>query len=64
MKELLVAVLIIAIIAAIVFLPFALIWSLNTLFNLSIAYGFKQWAAACFISFLIGSRSVDIRKND
>jgi hypothetical protein len=64
MKELLVAILIIVIIAAIVFLPFALIWSLNTLFNLSIAYEFKQWAAACFISFLIGSRSVNVHKND
>lgn len=64
MKELLVALLIIVIIAAIVFLPLAFIWSLNTLFNLSIAYGFKQWVAACFISFLIGSRSVNVSKND
>jgi hypothetical protein len=26
--------------------PFALIWALNTLFNLSIAYGFFEWLAA------------------
>lgn len=64
MKELLVAVIILIIIAFVVFLPFAFIWSLNTLFNLSIAYGFKQWAASLFVTMLIGSRSVNVSKND
>ena len=50
MKELIVALLITVIIAAFVFTPFALIWSLNVLFpGLNIAYSFKTWAAALFL---------------
>jgi len=37
--------LIIFIVVLVVFGPFATIWSLNTLFNLSIAYTLSTWAA-------------------
>lgn len=29
--------------------PFAIIWSLNTLFGFTIAYGFFEWLAAFFL---------------
>jgi len=36
-----------------IFIPFIFIWSINTLFNLGIAYGFWEWLAAfCLSSFL------------
>lgn len=41
----------------IIFWPLALIWSLNTLFPLGIAYTFKTWTAALLISILFGSKS-------
>jgi hypothetical protein len=33
-------------IAVIIGFPFAVIWALNTLFGLTIAYGFFEWLAA------------------
>jgi hypothetical protein len=41
---------------AIVFGPFLLVWSINTLFGLAIAYTLKAWAAAAVIGSLIGAR--------
>ena len=38
--------LILVAVIAIVFGPLALIWALNTLFGLTIEYGFYQWLAA------------------
>ena len=34
--------------------PFFLIWSLNTLFGLTIAFSFKTWIAAFFLVLTIG----------
>lgn len=36
--------------------PIALIWSLNTLFNLSIAYTAETWLAAFIISSVVTAR--------
>lgn len=39
---------------AIVFAPFAFIWSINTLFpELAIAFTFKTWIAAAFLHFVV-----------
>ena len=38
--------LILVAIVAIIFGPLALIWAINTLFGLTIEYGFFQWLAA------------------
>ena len=38
--------------ALIVFGPFISIWSLNTLFGLTIAYTFKTWLAAIWIQMV------------
>lgn len=51
------AVLFVALIAAILS-PLALIWSLNTLFSLNIAFGFFEWLAALI---LLGSVRQNIR---
>lgn len=34
--------------------PIAIIWGLNTLFNLSIAYTLKTWAAALVLGGAVG----------
>jgi hypothetical protein len=44
----LIAILIVALIAILV-APLFLIWALNTLFGLGIAYGFFEWLAALLI---------------
>ena len=41
-------ILVLLVLAAIFLGPFALIWSLNTLFGLGILTGFKTWLAAFF----------------
>ena len=33
--------------------PIGLIWSFNTLFNVGIAYSFKNWLAALLMMFLL-----------
>lgn len=43
-------VLILVAIVAIVFGPLALIWAINTLFGLTIEYGFLQWLAAFILA--------------
>jgi len=39
--------------------PLAFIWSVNTLFGLTIAYGFWEWLAALvLLSFLSASKNI------
>lgn len=46
-------------ILAIIFLPLMGIWSLNTLFALTIAYTWKTWLAALFLILLVSSSYPD-----
>jgi len=48
--------LVIMLITAIVFMPLAVIWALNTLFSLSIAYGFYEWLAVLVMSAFLQTR--------
>jgi hypothetical protein len=45
MKEFLIALLIVLVIALFVFYPLAVIWSLNLLFGLTIPFTFSTWCA-------------------
>ena len=47
---------------AIIFMPLAVIWAVNTLFGLGIAYGFYEWLAVFVLSVFFNSPRV--RKND
>jgi hypothetical protein len=49
------------IVLAIIFMPLAVIWALNTLFGLAIAYGFYEWLAVLVLSAFLQTR---VRKND
>ena len=42
-------------ICAIIFGPLALIWAMNTLFGLTIEYGFLQWLAALVLAGAVKS---------
>lgn len=44
--------LIVFLIAIVIFAPFATLWSLNTLFNLGIAYTFNTWLATVWIQMV------------
>jgi uncharacterized membrane protein YjdF len=46
----------IIIVAMLAFGPLLLIWSLNTLFSLGIAYSLKTWFAALIIGGAVGSK--------
>lgn len=46
---------VVIVVALVVLGPLALIWSLNTLFGLTIAYTFKTWLAALIIGGAFGS---------
>lgn len=46
--------LILFVIACFIFMPLLLIWAVNTLFSLSIAYSFINWLAALVIVLIIG----------
>jgi hypothetical protein len=52
--------LVLIIAVAVVTLPLVLIWSLNTLFGLGIAYTFRTWLAALFLGALVGQRAVRV----
>lgn len=54
-------VLIIGYIVLVCLMPFAFIWSLNTLFELSISYTITTWLAVVFLLAAIGSIKVKIR---
>ena len=45
------------IIAAVIFGPLASIWSINTLFALSIPYTFDTWCAALLLGSVVGGHS-------
>lgn len=42
--------------------PLVSIWSLNTLFGLSIGYGLKQWAAMMWVGFVLFPKSKLIKE--
>ncbi len=46
------------IIVVVAFLPFLFIWSVNTLFQLGIAYGFAEWVAAWVFGLFVGAVQV------
>lgn len=55
--------LIVGIILLIVFFPFAILWSLNTLFPvLAIPYNFWTWLAVVALNLSWMSKSVSVRK--
>ena len=43
--------------------PMLLIWSLNVLFGLGIAYGFKTWLAAFLLGAMFNVNNVNNAKN-
>jgi len=45
------------VVLCIVFGPLAVIWALNTLFGLTIAYTFKTWLAALMLAGIVGGTS-------
>lgn len=57
----LVTIVAIAAILLVFFLPFIFIWSINTLFNLGIAYGFWEWLAALCLTSFLSIRRVPIK---
>ena len=64
MKEFVVAILIVLVIALVICGPFALLWSLNTLFpSLAIPYTLKTWAASFIIGIYIAVRGVPYKKD-
>jgi hypothetical protein len=54
---------IIAIVALVVFWPFAIIWAANTLFGLGIDYTFWTWLAAMVVMAAFGKTHVNIKKD-
>lgn len=58
-------VLVLALIALIIVGPLATIWSLNTLFNLDIAYNFWTWLAMAWLSMVtVGSINHTIKNRN
>lgn len=53
---------VIAVFALLLFWPFALIWAVNTLFGLGIAYTFWTWLAAMIIMAAFGKTHVKVEK--
>ncbi len=52
------------IIAIVIFAPLVVIWALNTLFNLGIAYSFWTWLATAVLTGTFGKTNyVKIRKD-
>ncbi len=49
--------LIVLAITAVALLPFALVASLNTLFELGIGYDFRSWLSALFLLAIVAGRS-------
>ena len=61
MKIIGISLLILFVIGLIVLIPFGLIWSVNTLFNLSILYTFKNWLASMVLIILLGNTKDSIK---
>lgn len=49
--------LLMVIIGAVMFMPLAVIWALNTLFGLGIAYGFYEWLAVFVLTMFLNTRN-------
>lgn len=60
MKKLATAVLLILLI--VIFYPLAIIWALNTLFGLSIAYSFVNWLAIIVLKIFLFADKVPSKK--
>ena len=60
---LLITLLIVAIIAILV-APFIFIWSLNTLFGLTIAFGFFEWLAALFLLGFLNKNYIKMKNSE
>lgn len=54
--------LILLVIALIAFVPLVLLWSLNTLFGMGLAYSFLNWLAALVLIGLFGKTNVTVNK--
>jgi hypothetical protein len=59
----LITLLIVAIIAILV-APFIFIWSLNTLFGLTIAFGFFEWLAALFLLGFLNKNYIKMKNSE
>jgi len=55
------ALIIIIVIAAIILIPLAAIWAVNTLFGVGIVYTFWTWLAALVLCGIIGGSSASSR---
>ncbi len=55
---------VVAVMVIVIFLlgPFALIWALNTLFGLTIAYSFSTWLASFILMLTFASKSNTLGK--
>jgi len=62
MKEFLIALAIVFVIGFIIFYPIAVIWSLNTLFGLTIPYTFSTWCATMILVGVFAANIV-VKKN-
>jgi hypothetical protein len=56
-------VLLATIVLLVIFMPLAVIWAMNTLFSLGIAYGFYEWLAVFVLALFLNARN-GIIKND
>lgn len=54
--------LILLVIALIAFGPLVLLWALNTLFSMGLAYSFLNWLAALVLIGLFGKTNVTVNK--
>lgn len=52
---------VLALFALIVLSPFLFVWSLNTLFGLTIAYTFKTWLAALILCTAVGGTRLRVK---
>lgn len=49
-------------IVALIIWPWAIVWAINTLFGLGIAYTFKTWLACAIIMLVFGKSTVKVGK--
>lgn len=55
---------VIFIVALVALGPLVVIWALNTIFGLGIAYTFLNWLAMIVIMGVFGKNNVNVSKND
>lgn len=63
MKTLFSSTIIFTVVAWVFLWPFAVIWSLNTLFGFAIAYTFWNWLAMLVLVAFFGKASVKVKKD-